>query len=68
MIIAQMLSRYPITEEILHNDIKILKPGHRNRILGKLKEEVKDITDRTEKSLKIENFSKQSSCDACLII
>jgi Ankyrin repeats (3 copies)/SAM domain (Sterile alpha motif)/Ankyrin repeats (many copies) len=67
MILAQMISRYPITDEILMNDIGILKPGHRNRILGKLKEEAKSLLDKSENYLQIENLSKQTSCDACLI-
>lgn len=68
MLICQMLSRYPITDEILLNDIGVSKPGHRNRILGKLKEEAKNITDRTDNSIQIESASKQTSCDTCIII
>jgi ankyrin repeat protein len=65
MLISQMLSRYPITDEILLNEIGVNKPGHRNRILGKLKEEAKAICDR--ESLVIENGSKQTSCDTCRV-
>ena len=66
-IINQMFSRYPITEEILMNDLSVSKPGHRNRILGKLKEEVKNILDKSE-PIQIESISKQTSCDTCVII
>lgn len=68
MIIAQMMSRYPITDEILMNDMEVIKPGYRNRILGKLKEEVKNILDKNEYSLQIENVSKQTSCDTCRLM
>ena len=68
MMIAQMMSRYPITEEILMEDVGVLKPGHRNRILGKLKEEVKNIMDRSEYSINIESISKQTSCDTCVVV
>ena len=65
MLISQMLSRYPITDEILLQEVKVSKPGHRNRILGKLKEEAKLICDR--ESLIIEASSKQTSCDTCQV-
>lgn len=65
-ILLQMFSRYPITEEILTNDVQIQKPGHRNRILGKLKEEAKNIIEKNE-TIQIETISKQTSCDTCVI-
>jgi ankyrin repeat protein len=67
MIMSQMLSRYPITDEVLTNDIKINKPGYRNRILGKLKEDLKNIISKKDQILQIENSSKQTSCDTCTI-
>lgn len=42
--LALMNSRWPITEEILQNDVKISKPGHRHRILSKLKDDCAGIT------------------------
>lgn len=37
----QMVSPYPITEETLKTEVKLNKPGHRLRILGKLLDEAR---------------------------
>lgn len=39
LILIQMLSKQPLTEELLENEIKIDKIGYRARILNKLKED-----------------------------
>ena len=54
-----MLSPYPITEEVLRDDIQIDKPGHRFRILGKLLFDTK----RTDISV-----YKEPVCESCLIL
>ncbi|CAG9334807.1 unnamed protein product [Blepharisma stoltei] len=66
MIITQMYSKYPFTDEILLAEIGIAKPGHRNRILAKLQEETRSI-DRKD-GLVMERVSKNVSCDKCYIM
>ena len=39
LILIQMLSKQPLTEELLENEIKIDKIGYRARIMNKLKED-----------------------------
>lgn len=67
MLLSQMESKYPITEEILLHEIGVVKPGHRTRLLGKLKEEMKSPLGKTETYLNIESVSTQSSCEPCSI-
>lgn len=60
-----MFSRYPIDDQMLKEDVKIYKPGYRNRILAKIQEDVKIIERRD--GLVIENASNTASCE-CVIV
>jgi len=64
-LITQMQSRYPIDDNILKYDIRINKPGYRNRILSKLQEDTRTLEKR--ESLMIESSTKNTSCELCLI-
>ncbi|CAG9322107.1 unnamed protein product [Blepharisma stoltei] len=65
-----MNSNYPITEDVLKNDIKIDKLGYRHRILAKLKEEVNLKRRRpvAQCGLKIEKETQSLACEMCRII
>jgi hypothetical protein len=63
-LVTQMYSRYPLNDHILEHELKISKPGHRNRILAKLQEECR-IHKR--ESLLLESFDKGASCQLCSI-
>ncbi len=43
-LVGQMRTRKPVSNEILKDDIKIEKPGHRSRILSKLQEDLELLT------------------------
>ena len=48
LFLLQMISKNPINNDILQNEIGIDKIGHRSRILSILKEECKNIQDKLE--------------------
>lgn len=54
-----MMSPYPITEEVLKEEIGIEKPGHRFRIMGKLLHDA-NMTD-------LSVFEKPG-CEICVIL
>ena len=57
-----MCSRYPFTDEILKEDVGIMKMGHRERVLGKLSEDLKvNIRD------KLVEGSGPVSCELCRV-
>lgn len=64
-----MNSSYPITEDVLKNDIKIDKLGYRHRILTKLKEDSNPQRHRKfQTNLQIDKTSQNSACEFCVII
>ncbi|CAG9329465.1 unnamed protein product [Blepharisma stoltei] len=77
--LALMNSSWFITDDILLNDIKITKPGHRHRILSKLKEECigfetmkknngRPSFKKCAEGLIIEKSSTSSACGMCLLM
>ena len=75
-LISMMSWRRPITDSILESEVGVSKPGYRSRILSKLQEEAQGISRpygpvhvRSESSpgLIIENSSKNTACNPCVI-
>ena len=46
-----MISKQPLTDNILEQEIEIKKPGHRVRIMNKLKDEANNLKKRFNFSL-----------------
>ena len=82
LLLTQMLTNQPITEEFLLNDINIIKIGYRTRLINSLKNEAKQyklmLNDKTikgrnatiNKSFYIDNVNEPNNtniCEACLI-
>ena len=77
LLFVQMISKNPITEEILKDELGINKIGHLQRILISLKDESKKYVNRlVKKNWKINEESKSiifeenpyiKSCEACFI-
>lgn len=66
-LLNQMTWRKPLTEEILERDMKVMKPGHRSRILSKLQEDAVG-RDRSEGGLVVESGGKLVACEMCAVI
>jgi len=62
-----MRSSLPITDEILMNDVKIDKPGHRSRILSKLHEDVMGI-QVPSLNISLEVTSRATGCELCSLM
>jgi hypothetical protein len=68
LLLIQMLSKNPLDDDILKNEIEINKIGHRSRILNKLKEDSKEFNkNMRKKGLFIITGKESKSCD-CIII
>lgn len=68
LILMQMLSRQPITEYTLENEIQIDKIGYRARLLTKFKEEAQNyITRGTNKNILIDSQNNSSEFCNCVI-
>ena len=67
LLLFQMISKNPLNEDILKNEIEINKIGHRSRIINKLIEESKDFKKRLKKKSFVFTKGKDAkSCD-CII-
>lgn len=71
LMFMQMVTRHPITDKILQNDIGIKKIGYRARILNSLTTEsniyIKKLKKNNEdnKALTFENSNNINSCEVC---
>jgi len=69
LLLVQLLSNNPLTDEILKNDIGIDKLGYRTRILNKLKEEYNSYSKKLKDSVvqfhAVENTKICSECVMC---
>ena len=70
--LIQMVTRQPITDKILQNDIGINKIGYRARILNSLTTEaniyIKKLKNNEDnKALTFENSNNINSCEVCHI-
>jgi hypothetical protein len=63
----QMVSRHPISEQSLINDMDIMKPGYRARLLGKLWEDAVGgfKTPAENLDIDIEAVGKTTACEMC---
>ena len=79
LLYTQMMSKYPITEDILKNDFEITKIGHINRIIQGLNEnakkyfktlqnKVKKLDDFKPIKYEYRNPSIINNCETCMII
>lgn len=78
--LALMNSNFPITDEVLHYDIGIEKPGYRHRILAKLQEDCDGVqsfkktvlgssSSRSRKEeLIIDKEGQSTACEMCRIM
>jgi len=66
-LLNQMMWRKPLSEEVLEREVKVMKPGHRSRILSKLQEDVMG-RDRSEGGLVVESGGKLVACEMCAVI
>ena len=67
LLLFQMISKNPLNDDILKNEIEINKIGHRSRIINKLIEDSNDFKKRLKKNLFIFTNGKDvKSCD-CII-
>lgn len=63
LFLFQMISKNPINDDILENDIGIDKIGHRSRILSILKEESKKMKEKLEqKEINFTDETKDCGC------
>ena len=68
LLLIQMLSKNPLDDDILKNEIEISKIGHRSRILNKLKEDSKEFNkNMRKKGLFIITGKESKSCDCTII-
>ena len=67
LLLIQMLSKNPLTDDMLKNEIEINKIGHRSRIMNKLIEDSKEFFKKMKKKgLFIISGKEAKSCD-CII-
>ena len=68
LLLVQSISKNPLTDEILKDEIGIEKLGHRARILNKLKEESKKFENKLRDSVVTFHTAENSKiCSECLI-
>ena len=68
LLLFQSLSKNPLTDEILKDEIGIEKIGHRARILNKLKEESNKFANRLRDSVVTFHTTENSKiCNECII-
>ena len=69
LLLMQTLSKNPLNNDILKNELKIEKLGHRTRILNKLKEDSQNYLKNLHNSLVIFHAEEKSKiCSECFII
>ena len=76
LLLIQMISKNPLTNEILENDLNINKYGHRIKILNKLKEDSNNFYIKykynenyninNNNEINLQTFDNQSNCN-CII-
>ena len=70
-LLALMHTRYPITDQVLRDDVKVVKLGHRQRLLVRLEEDSMKVDSmlrpRSAEPLALEREVTLSSCSACII-
>ena len=68
LLLIQMLSKNPLNDDSLKNEIEINKIGHRSRILNRLKEDNKEFNKNIrKKGLFIITGKESKSCDCTII-
>ena len=68
LLLIQMLSKNPLNDDSLKNEIEINKIGHRSRILNRLKEDSKEFNkNMRKKGLFIITGKESKSCDCAII-
>ena len=73
-LLALMHTRYPITDQVLRDDIKVAKLGHRQRILIRLEEDSMKVDSMfrgkpgEEEPLTIEKESAGIACSTCMLM
>ena len=68
LLLIQMLSKNPLNDDSLKNEIEINKIGHRSRILNRLKEDSKEFNkNMRKKGLFIITGKESKSCDCTII-
>ena len=67
LLLAQMISKNPLTDDILKNEIEINKIGHRSRILNKLIEESKEFVKKLKKKAFFITYGKEAKSCECII-
>jgi hypothetical protein len=77
LLYMQMVSKYPITEDVLKNDIGLKDPEHIKKIILNLKNRSqnyihklykKNIDDKNNRTIIYENSPYMKSCETCNII
>jgi hypothetical protein len=66
-ILWQMMSRHPITDYTLRQDINIAKPGYRARLLGRLHDDVA-IKATNISDISIDVAGKNTACEMCVLM
>ena len=67
LLLFQMISKNPLNDDMLKNEIEINKVGHRSRLLNKLIDDAKDIRKRLKKrAFFFTNGREAKSCD-CIV-
>ena len=66
-IFIQMQSKFPLTEDMIKNEIGIEKVGHRARLINKLKEDSKNYVKKLKKKFLIIDNEKKNNCGNCII-
>jgi hypothetical protein len=62
-----MQSKFPLTENMIKNEIGIEKVGHRARLINKLKEDSKNYVKKLKKKILIIDNEKKNNCGNCII-
>ena len=67
-LLDQMTWRKPITELTLEKEVIVMKPGHRGRILSKLKEDALSRDKGDTGGLVVESSGKMVACETCSLM
>ena len=67
LLLIQMISKNPLNDDILKNDLEINKIGHRTRILNRLIEDSKDFNKKLKNKIFVfTNRKEDKSCDCAI--
>lgn len=71
-LLGLMHTRYPITDQVLRDDMKVTKVGHRQRLLVRLEEDSMKVDSmlkpRSVEPLVLEREVAITSCSACILM